>query len=804
VAVAFVRSYSGGNSGATSVVTSASSPAGTPAAGNLLLAFVAYRTVTGVTVSASGWAAQTAVANGTVGGHTILSKMSNGAETAAMTFQLSANVKAAVYVLEFSGASETLKNVVAGAVNSSAVAAHTGSAVASPLSSDFIVFFDHNTVSDAATVSSNASATPTTGWTNLSAAASTGGSATTRNRAVASYQNGRTASTTPSITWSTTVTGTKQQLQVQNKFAPNTPTIAAESNITASGFRANWTAGAIDSSHDAPEAYLLDVATDSGFTSMVSGYNGLNVGNVLFKDATGLADNTAYWYRVRGTNVAGTTANTSGEAVTTATATPTARITSVTERTISKVSGKATSVVTFRTDYGIDAWRVRLNSTTESNGTAVDSGTTLAANTDQTATIDASAGALNLSAGEYSIQVWVQRNSTWYRDRPRYRYGFYRSEQLTLTQKQTAIAANQKWMVVQAFWDRLQATNGGALSTTELGNLRTQINDIYDNGGYVIFQIAMQYAPTWVATGAVRHTDQFGGTFTGTNEQNVYDYVFSATMRGYLDDLITKIFTTLDSGVPYINTAKIEAVQVGGGYSMELHFPPDGYDGSTLASIKYWGFSAPAQTGTGLVADQVVCPLPSYIPFGGSSNDTDDATWINWYEDAHTRYMLWWIKRFRDYLPSAEIFVLHPSWGVRTDRSLPTNKTDVTFRRELAAGTDWPRQVAAYSSLDRVYPWSTWMNDSRGTPWTNPSDAPPWEALRVLAATYGKAYYLMGEPAGGGNANTDMDRIFTDAVQGAMLNGYLGCIWVDYAGLVAGTTGTLANFTTRTTVTLPS
>lgn len=89
------------------------------------------------------------------------------------------------------------------------------------------------------------------------------------------------------------------------------PTATAADEITASGFNANWNA------LFGVENYRLDVATDAAFTSMVSGYNNLNVGNVLTYQITGLSENTTYYYRVRGAKTNGTSPSSSTITVTT-------------------------------------------------------------------------------------------------------------------------------------------------------------------------------------------------------------------------------------------------------------------------------------------------------------------------------------------------------------------------------------------------------------------------------------------------------------------------------------------------------
>src|SRR6185369_264013 len=56
-------------------------------------------------------------------------------------------------------------------------------------------------------------------------------------------------------------------------------------------------------------SYRLDVSTSSGFGSFVTGYNDLNVGNVVTQSVTGLTPGTQYFYRVRAVNASGTSAN---------------------------------------------------------------------------------------------------------------------------------------------------------------------------------------------------------------------------------------------------------------------------------------------------------------------------------------------------------------------------------------------------------------------------------------------------------------------------------------------------------------
>ena len=79
---------------------------------------------------------------------------------------------------------------------------------------------------------------------------------------------------------------------------PSTPIANAASSIDHLTFTANWDAA------DGAESYRLDVAYDSGFTSMVSGYNDLTVNGT--SQSVTVPYVGIYYYRVRAVNVVGT------------------------------------------------------------------------------------------------------------------------------------------------------------------------------------------------------------------------------------------------------------------------------------------------------------------------------------------------------------------------------------------------------------------------------------------------------------------------------------------------------------------
>lgn len=97
---------------------------------------------------------------------------------------------------------------------------------------------------------------------------------------------------------------------------PNAPLANAASDITSSGFTANW-----DESAEAA-GYRLDISTSSAFKSFVSSYNNRDLGDATNLPVTGLSANKTYFYRIRAYNTAGVGANSNVVTVTTSLATP--------------------------------------------------------------------------------------------------------------------------------------------------------------------------------------------------------------------------------------------------------------------------------------------------------------------------------------------------------------------------------------------------------------------------------------------------------------------------------------------------
>jgi murein DD-endopeptidase MepM/ murein hydrolase activator NlpD len=84
---------------------------------------------------------------------------------------------------------------------------------------------------------------------------------------------------------------------------PSAPTANAATSVTNSGFTANWT------SASGATGYRLDVSTNNGFSSYVSGYQDLDVGNVTSRSVSSLSAGKTYYYRLRAYNGGGPSEN---------------------------------------------------------------------------------------------------------------------------------------------------------------------------------------------------------------------------------------------------------------------------------------------------------------------------------------------------------------------------------------------------------------------------------------------------------------------------------------------------------------
>jgi hypothetical protein len=101
------------------------------------------------------------------------------------------------------------------------------------------------------------------------------------------------------------------RITVKTASSLGVPQATVATNLTTTGFRANWSLAS------GATGYYLDVATNSTFTTYVKNYKNKNVGNVLFAAVTGLSAGKTYYYRVRAYNASETSASSNMITVTT-------------------------------------------------------------------------------------------------------------------------------------------------------------------------------------------------------------------------------------------------------------------------------------------------------------------------------------------------------------------------------------------------------------------------------------------------------------------------------------------------------
>ncbi len=97
--------------------------------------------------------------------------------------------------------------------------------------------------------------------------------------------------------------GNSATILVPPPAPPPAPAVQAATSVTSNSFTANWngSSGAI--------GYRLDVSTNNLFSSFVSGYQNLDVGNLLSWNVSGLNGSLTNYYRVRAYGVNGTSSN---------------------------------------------------------------------------------------------------------------------------------------------------------------------------------------------------------------------------------------------------------------------------------------------------------------------------------------------------------------------------------------------------------------------------------------------------------------------------------------------------------------
>ena len=154
------------------------------------------------------------------------------------------------------------------------------------------------------------------------------------------------------------------------------PTATAATSLGTTSFTANWTAATVG----IVDKYLLDVSTNSNFSSFVTGYNNLDAGSVLTKNITGLTGNTTYYYRVRAdkSSVTGQGGNSNTTSTTTAPAAPT-----LSSPTNNATGSSLSPTLSWSAVSGADKYRLEVNQASDFSGTVIYDQDTVSLNSKQ-------------------------------------------------------------------------------------------------------------------------------------------------------------------------------------------------------------------------------------------------------------------------------------------------------------------------------------------------------------------------------------------------------------------------------------
>jgi len=366
----------------------------------------------------------------------------------------------------------------------------------------------------------------------------------------------------------------------------------------------------------------------------------------------------------------------------------------------------------------------------------------------------------------------------------------------TLVKKQAWKAAGGTHVVIIAAWDQFQSVIGDSLYQPNVTILKGQIADAKAAGLQVIFEVGLQYCPAGIKSAVAPFRNHSNATWTSAAPgEDVRDWVFTQTGRNAVVDIINRLLG-VEAG---LSLSDFVAMRVGGGYYNECHYPRNGGDGTTVASVNYWGNGAAAQTGADLAAGLVPCPVAGYVPFSGTP--ARDPVYVEWYHASLAAFLRWLIAAHRTAGYTGTVAAMLPGFGLRTNYV----NTEYRYRIEVSEGGDLARLlnvvIAAnlpavrYTPALSVVPYCTWLDGQDGAiPPAVDSDNAAWRKMATLARAFGYTGALWGENTGG-NTNGDLYRM----AAGALANGYTMCNFVgmDYGGasLAATATSNLSGFT---------
>jgi hypothetical protein len=448
----------------------------------------------------------------------------------------------------------------------------------------------------------------------------------------------------------------------------------------------------------------------------------------------------------------------------------------------------------FTVPEAVSAWRIRADSTTESDGTLLASGGSISAG--------ASSGTISvpttgLSAHSvHTIRVWVQLTSTsvWWRNFERRPFGVIMNDSATWTLANfQAVKANGIDVVMlQAYWDRLQGSNGATVtSDADWTVLTAAIDDAATAGLKVQLDISTHYPPSWALTAIPKFVNQGAQAWTVPTlfGRDIRDWVWESAGRVETDDFISQVVAGLAS-----RYSKLHSIRVGGLTFGEALFPDARADG-TFTSPSFWGFGTAAQGGAGLQTGMAAAPKPGYVPYvggGGFSQSTaNDNEWIAWYLDSMTRFIAAQIATIRAAGWTGRLYVMHPSFGIRDDWAI----TDASYKIELMMGADSSVVMTAYPDEPNTWPYATWMEDTDRGVLTVDSNKAAWRKVSEDAAANGGRHVRgMGENANTGNSAATLDTVVNGSGGALTAGSYLATMWLNWGDLNGGASGGFANY----------
>lgn len=350
--------------------------------------------------------------------------------------------------------------------------------------------------------------------------------------------------------------------------------------------------------------------------------------------------------------------------------------------------------------------------------------------------------------------------------------------------------------VINADWDVLQPAGTGALNTSAVTNLLAAYDHALSIHLKPILSVNFHYPPAWVLSGVEKFKDQAGNEYaTATSGKQVRNWMWTATGRTYVHDLLTRVAAAL--GASRIKAT--DGVRVGGGWYGEAHYPESVSGGPTYA---WQAFGTSMQTGVGLAAGMTACPVPGYVPYTGT--DSQDVAFLNWYLNGLVSWVQWQTDQYKALGFTRNLWVLLSGYGVRANQV----RSDAGYKQAAALGEDHIRFIGQFMHDPIIWPYSTWLNTNDGFPGgTVDSDKAAWKSVYEKSLVRGKHYGLIGENTGN-ESNAGMDSIFADALgngayagsPGAPASGhyYNGCVWLDYASLTGGGgNATLAHYAAK-------